>query len=796
MRNMERSWVSGVLQVVLTMVCAGLVCAGLAVDCSLFVWALLGLGFAYGVLLVWKFGRRWWMGSKSGAARQERFFLLLVSLMFLFLVTGTALHLWAFTCEAADSTCDEGYGGEGVFRFINAEYLFRSLGCSFMLFAGNIDSNVLDGVRGHEYVKGLISLQAICSFLCTVAVLLSLVHARLSAYYRLHVKTKLDEAHNHFYVFFGMDKWSQLLAKSIKAKEGERAVVMFVENSQVDDKDLSGWNNIIGLFTHRHQTFSDVKELRACVTFTETRLCDIDKARLSAGGEVDVLEEMNLLKLRELIGQLAGVKDDGQLHVFFLSENEDENIRAMSTLALDKTIHGVKECAHFYCHARQNGLNRVVEDIAVKQQLDVHVVDSSHLAVELLKSDSRNHPVRLVDVDVKNPTTVSSPFTSLIVGFDEVGRDALKYLYEFGAFVDSSATPENDYRSPFRCVVVDKNMDELEGAFSTFAPAVMQQKNRDGSRLVELRQCNCLSSEFFKEVMTPNFCLALNYVVIAVGNDELGMMLAIRLLNHIRRERKDLSRLRIYVRSYCEEKENYMQQIADHYNEGYCLDCDSEEQKTDAVIIPFGQKAKIYSFDMIVNEELTAKGRRFQAEYARLKGGPKWDKRREDALARGSIDSLRSLRRKEAQDLANALHADTKMYLLKRSMPEDFDWEDFVGRIFDENGMPRCEGAQSKITYPRLDSFENRAMLNLARLEHIRWNASHEMLGYRRAHDGLHGPDERRREHNCLCPWQDLDKESEATIGSAWPSDYKSYDFCVVANSILLNKNEWERNIY
>ena len=104
MRRMERSWVSGVLQVVLTMVCAGLVCAGLAVDCPLFVWALLGLGFAYGVLLVWKFGRRWWMGSKSGAARQERFFLLLVSLMFLFLVTGTALHLWAFTCEAADST--------------------------------------------------------------------------------------------------------------------------------------------------------------------------------------------------------------------------------------------------------------------------------------------------------------------------------------------------------------------------------------------------------------------------------------------------------------------------------------------------------------------------------------------------------------------------------------------------------------------------------------------------------------------------------------------------------------------
>ena len=41
----------------------------------------------------------------------------------------------------------------------------------------------------------------------------------------------------------------------------------------------------------------------------------------------------------------------------------------------------------------------------------------------------------LVDIDDKNPTTVKSAFNSLIVGFDEVGRDALKFLYELVVYL-------------------------------------------------------------------------------------------------------------------------------------------------------------------------------------------------------------------------------------------------------------------------------------------------------------------------------------------------------------------------
>jgi hypothetical protein len=588
--------------------------------------------------------------------------------MFLFLITGTALFMMAFVYES-----EEGNG-----TFINSEYLLRSLACSFQLFTGNIDSNVVDGISDHSYLKGFISLQAILSFFCTIAVLLSLAYARVLAYYKLHKKTKIDADHNHLYVFFGMNDPSRLLAKSIKEREGGKAIVVFVENMAQSHDDTNGLNNIVGMFTHRRQTFIDADELDARVTFTEIRLCDISSEMVEKG---DILGDINLLMLRDLIQKVGKGITDAQLHVFFLSENEDENIRALSVLTLDNSIQQNRESKvllRFYCHARRNGLNHIIEDIAFKHGLDVRTVDSSNLAVELLKADGENHPVRFVEID-KASTTVKSSFNSLIVGFDEVGRDALKFLYEFGAFVDYGATPEDERRSPFRCIAIDKRMDELKGAFANFAPAVMAARNYDKQKspLIELKSCDCLGSEFYDNILNEDLCKALNYIVIAVGDDELGMTIAIRILNHIRRIRLDLHNMRIFVRSYRSDKEVYMQHIADYYNECYnkCLKEKEVPYKNDAVIKLFGQSKEIYSYDMIINEALTQKGRAYQASYARLSGDKLlWDARRKKEQEKGSLDNMRSLRRKELQDLGNALHAETKVFLLKNAMEKDYDW--------------------------------------------------------------------------------------------------------------------------
>ena len=770
--------------------CAAIVLTGavLFVDNIILAWtivALLGLDALY---LTVSHGWRWWEGHRGKIALRERFLLFLTSLMFLFLITGTALFMQAFIIESElPASADE-----APYVFLNAEYLLRSLACSFQLFTGNIDSNVVDGISSHQYLKGLISVQSLLSFCCTIAVLLSLAYARVMAYYKLHRRTKIDASHNHLYVFFGMNNPSRLLAKSIREREGGRAVILFVENLRQNEDDQSGWDNIVGMFTHRRQTFVDADELGARVTFKELRLCDIGSDKIE---NTDILGQINLLKLRDLIQTLNKRVNDAQLHIFFLSENEDENIRALAILALDDTLKASRATIkqRFYCHARRNGLNRIVEDIAFKYGIDVRTVDSSYLAVGLLKADDANHPVRFVDIDKQNPTTVKTKFSSLVIGFDEVGRDALKFLYEFGAFIDSSAMPDAEQRSPFHCVVIDKKMDELKGSFVGFTPAVMAQRNHDKSKtsLVELKTCDCLTTDFYDSILTPDFCAELNYIVIAIGDDELGMTMAVRILNYIRLSRPDLHQLRIYVRSYRSDKEMYMQQIATYYNEGYNRGQTDASFKNDAVIKLFGQSKDIYTYEMIINEKLTQKGRKYQESYARLRGESLlWDARRKKEQAKGTLDNMRSLRRKEMQDLGNALHADTKVYLLKKAMGEDYDWEDFLSRYFDDNNMPQCEGSYDKIKYPLLSKKENDVILNLARLEHMRWNASHEMLGYTKAHMGLHCCDERTREHNCLRPWQELDDESRATLSSDWPCDYKMFDFCVVDNSILLNKDK------
>lgn len=774
-------------------------------------WAIVTIAILYGLRVSFKYGKNWIKGRRSKVANRERFLLFLVSLMILFLATGTALYLWAFQLEYKDSI--NNHGKEGLFLFTNAEYLLRSLICSFQLFAASIDSNVLDGIKEHEYVKGLISLQAILSFACTIAILISLIYARVRAYIKLHKQTTIDADHNHLYVFFGMNEPSRLLAKSIQAKQDKRGLILFIENSRINEDDQSGWDSIVGMFTHRRETFSEVDSLNARVTFTEAKLCDVDIEDINDDdlGKKDVLKEINLLKLKELIHQLTEYPTNAELHIFFLSSCEDENIQAMSVLARDATINEVNDCIpqHFYCHARQNGLNRVVENIAVKRGLDVKIIDSSHISIELLKANSIHHPVMLVETDKDNPTTVNSEFNSLVVGFDEAGQDAMKFLYEFGAFVSSEGTPDKEARSTFHCIAVDKRMDELQGVFSTFAPAAIAQLNSDNSKLLKFLKCDCMSGEFFEGVLDKDLCQKLNYVVITVGNDDLGMMLAIRILNHIRREREDLSRLRIYVRSYCSDKESYMKKIADYYNEGYNKDCKNDNYKTDNIIIPFGQNDKIYSYDMIIREELTEQGKTFQKRYCEMKGEKEfWDDRRakltgakENGVVvpigerKVSLNNMRSLRRKEKQDLANALHVGTKIYLLKKALGEGCNWNEFVKNYLDETGMPKCEGSYETIKYPYLSVRENEAVLNLARLEHLRWNASHEMLGYTKANADLHGPDERIRQHNCLRPWEELDEEGRTVSQlEGWKADYKSFDFGVVDVSVWLYNNERNEN--
>lgn len=706
--------------------------------------------------------------------------------MGLFFITGSILYAVAFTLIGTDPAYKS-------FDPNNVELIIRSMICSLDMFMLDIDSNILDRLDKSGIMKGLLVCQAALSFMCTVAMLVSLVFSRARAYYLLHKKTKVTADKNHLYIFFGVNDNVKLLARDIN-RHDPKSIIIFTEEANVREDDNDSWDSVINLFTHRQRTFDIARDSNALVAISSRKLSDVEDAT-PAADEHDVLSMIELDKIRDLIRSLERCDKDAQLHVFFLSENEDENIRGLINLSKDSTVmtisRNTKIDEKIYCHARYNGPNRVVEDLGLRKGLNVEIIDSSHLAVDLLKSRGEDQPVRTAHLSEKYPTTVTRPLESLVIGFGEVGRDAFRFIYEFGSFIEM--IKGKPIIAKPRITAIDSNMHAIDGAFINNAPGIRFEKND-----IELLNMDYSSKGFYTIVLNEKKCENLNYIVIALGNDDENISLAANIFNRIRRYRADMTHLIIMVRCIREEKRELMQKIADHYNRG-CGDANLN------VIRLFGNPEEIYSYATIIKDALTCKGITFMESYQRLsKGGDTWKSRRNkltglnqrigNEIIYPNIDDLRKLRRQENQDLANAFHSATKMWLLKGTIDGDSNLKELEEKLFDADGLPIISGEKTWIRYPHLSERENEVMLNLAMLEHARWSAAHEILGYQRNEEESQC-DERTMRHNCLIDWAELDAESDKASSADWKCDYKLYDFGVVNTSIFLHKKESAKSL-
>ncbi len=677
--------------------------------------------------------------------------------------------------------------------FNNVELILRSMICSLDMFMLNVDSNILDNLKSHQILKALILLQATFSFICTITLLVSLIFSRVKAYYVLHRKTKITDDKNHLYLFFGLDDNSRLLAQSI-AKNDVRALTIFVDEANLNDDENDSWENILTLFTHRHKTFEIADEAHALVAIGSKSFSDIPDSAFEET-DVDVFAMVGLGKVKQLIESLTEHTEGAQLHIFFLSDDEDRNIRSLINIAKDslilKTAENPKITHRIYCHARYNGPNRIVEDLAVRKNLDVEIVDSSHLAVELLKNRPVDQPVRVAALSDEFPATVSSALNCLIIGFGEVGRDVFRYLYEYGTFIKFKDGVSKVARP--RITAIDRRMDLLSGLFRANTPSVNYNTAIRKFGRFNLLKLDFGSYRFYNEILSKERCEKLNYIVLALGDDDMNIALASNIFNRIRRFRSDMSKLIIMVRCNKDEKVDIMEKVAAHFNRG--CGCDSHD-----VIRLFGRPKDVYSYGTIIREDLKRKGEAFFKNYMRLrKEEGDWKERRAKLTkvernelgepGYPDIDKLRKLRRQESQDMSNALHADTKVWIIKKALGIDSNWDGFVSRFFNSDGSSSMVGSYGSISYPHLSDEENEIMLRLAQLEHARWNAAHEMLGYKDSGKEQHYCDERTQLHNCLKTWEQLDEESEAASSPSWTCDYKAYDFNVVDTSIALSKD-------
>jgi len=671
---------------------------------------------------------------------------------------------------------------------VGAEVLWRSAMSSFNLFLTSVDSTIMGEIHEYDILKGMISCIGFTAVICTVLLIVNLVLYRMSAYLNLK-HLLIDHNHNHLYIFFGINDASKLLAKSVY-DDDSRSVIVFVE-SDVDGKTdqnedrVEGWKHIVNLFTHRRKAYLDVDENeRRALAISSCGICSLDVSQEEVAR--DVFGNIGIDSVKRHIHKLKSF-NDAELHIFFLSEERETNVRATTIIANDDLVGAKEFQTTIYCHARRNTINRVIEDFGQTGEckINVRIIDSSHLAVEQLKRNVRNHPVNYVSVQKlndDNPGTVSSEFNSLVMGFGETGQEAVNFLYEYGAFVDKNASELVSFRSPFKCYVLDKNMSELEGHYVSGIPGVSCKKCHEDKEyaLVKFYPYDYKSDEFFTKVLST-IAEKLNYVVVAIGDDEENMTVAVEILRYVRIRRKNLENFCIYVRAYEKGSFQYLSDIANSYNRRLKKDDNEDLEK----IVLFGQNEKIYTYNLVVKDKFQVDGRNYYEAYRSLQIDPRndegsWDERHEKTLNDRRItywERLSKIKRKESQDRSNALHAQTKMLLLKNTIGEE-NAKDFALRALKQR-----TGSQTGITYPHLSPKENQLMLNLAMCEHLRWNAAHEIMGYVN-NENEHKCNELTKRHNCLKPWQNLDYESD---NADYPVDFKLFDFGVVETSLKLD---------
>lgn len=566
------------------------------------------------------------------------------------------------------------------------------------------------------------------------------------------------------YVFFDISEASCLLAKDIKEKQKtmpsdpsessglsprqpakkplrsfwrsifkarqdpkETQLIIFVDSPVAEEEHQQrlSFSHIFGLFSYRRAVVEKVSALHAHFFPSSAPLSE------STLTGATLLASAGLGYLAKLIRKAT------QANLFFLSADEDTNVKSVIHLLNGPKIK--EENLKIFCHARKDSCNSLLENSSPRYA-EVKVIDSSWLSIVSLKTQVaddtlppvqrtyKNHPINFVTCDPSRGVA-TTPFTALIVGFGQTGRDALRFLYEFGHFPTGEEVEKG-----FECYVCDKKMTSIKGRFLMQTPALADNET------VHLFNLSSDSLGFWKQMET--LIGRLNYVVIAVGDDEKGISLAVDLYNFAHRhsalpendgapapiqaESVGKYPLRIFVRSYKQENEVRLRHIASHFSDTICL---------------FGASSELYTRRLIIDDDLLQTAKKYYNAYYQLHpSSGQWEERHKTKEKGRWI--RQNVKRKETQDIADCLHCYTKIRLAGGA---------------DKMCALACRQA---------------CYASLVVSEHIRWMASHEMLGYRlmteevkrKMEDQYKGKEkptchEPTKQHLCMVPDNALSQE-------------------------------------
>lgn len=623
--------------------------------------------------------------------------------------------------------------------------------------------------------------------------------SKLRMWREYHFKKAVDES----YVFWGFNEASEKLIENIQSHyikqpaNGTYRIILIRLNNENDDnpETRTGIGRIFDFLSIPTSELEKLQKIKCLTIGTYSNVSNINASKESD----DILGgSLSLQSLRRILEE----KTHRKIHMLFLGENENENIHAVSLLIKDKTLKdfadknttndesGTKREVIFYCHARYNSIHRVIEDRYMSGSRRVKVIDSSHISVENLKLNEDLLPVNFVKVE--KDATVSSSFNSLVVGFSEVGQDSVKFLYEYGAFIKTGSTDTDVKRSDFHMRVVDKCMADVAGAFIANAPAInisvpFFEQMEHPNALITLDQMDCQSIEFYHNL--ESWIKNLNYIVIATDNDELNITLAVRILKMAARYRDCMDNLCILTRVH-KDDDGHIKKIAEYYNrllksqnavKNYNGKMATQhlikrDSKAEMPIHLFGLDKETYTYKNIIDNSMEEQAVDFKERYTAstkkdyevplCKDDYAWyvDIREnilcieKDPQNNPTLSAVMGIRRMQEQDYANCFHLATKKIIARRALKgsnlqEDFPWESLTRKY------ETLEYKVKDIAFVPPEVF--RILKVLAQTEHLRWNASHEILGYV-CQGELPTRNEVRMHHSCIRNWQDLTEKIQS----------------------------------
>lgn len=544
-------------------------------------------------------------------------------------------------------------------------------------------------------------------------------------------------------VFWGFNERSFVLAHDIANKSTTKERFIFVDFPLHEESPSKGqsFSGILGLFSYKINALRQMSGLRNCIMMRSSlRPSSVQNIN------TDFFDAMNIYRLKQILDKSK------EIRFFILTDDEDANLKA----ALNMLNHNVCENKDFkiYCSARKTKLNRLIEEAEYKH---LKFIDDSRTSITQLKMDhdKGRHPIDYVDID-KERGIVTSEFKALIVGFGTTGQDALRFLYEFSAF-----TGIDQKKSPVQLHVVDCNMDKLKGGFYQEVPGMSMLEGKE----IFLHNLNFSSMEF-NQFLDANIN-ELNYVIIATGNDEQNIEFASAIMERVFSQRKEKAHhLKVFVRMYSEANRIKFSSAINVYAQ-FC------ENENYLPLEFFGDTKTLYTRDVIIDNRYEQQAKEFYKAYCKAtSSSDSWEERADKEKDKlGGIYGIRSLRRKEGQDKANCQHCYTKQQLLNlenRNEPLELpEWTE-TESILDHEGATENHWLV--------------CLYNVTICEHLRWNASHLMMGYvpmtadvKKQIDGT--CDERTKRHTCIVDWNQL------------PCGTQGYDYSVVKTTVQIARN-------